>query len=243
MEVPDGWQGLTHKQWVAAIELKVVLSENSYLTNERKVRGYVCALSGAQHKKTLRKLGLLQLLAIAEAMEWLQTMPQHTTSYMRHMGLLRGPKDNMVDVVLMQLGLIQQFMKMVRPGDTVKSRKAMIGLIAVTHRPFFLPFNKHLCDVYVWLYRCLPNRVLVLNMYSTWGMLDSLRQRYEWVYSDDTDNDGPDHGFRALLENLAGDKFGDYYKVQRALLHDVMVHMDLNGWRTHKMQNTNKTIF
>jgi hypothetical protein len=244
--LPDGWEGLTKQQWVAAIYLKVITNERGNTASARKVRRYIGTLCHNKHKGALKALGILELMGIVEAMEWLHEMPSHTTSYMRSCMLLKGPADNMINVVLMQLGLMQQFMKMVRVvGDAngKECRKAMVGLMAVTHRPYLLPWNNRMCDVYMWLYKWLPTKVLVLNMYNTWGMMDKLRQRYEWVYNDDEASDGPDHGFRALLENLAGDKFGDYYQTQKAKLHDVMVHMDLNGWRQHKINNPSKSIF
>lgn len=98
-----------------------------------------------------------------------------------------------------------------------------------------------MCDVYLFFSKIVSNKTLALNLYNVWGMVQALKDRYPWVYDYTDDQEGPDHGFRSLLESLAGEKFGDYYQVQKAMLHDVMVHMDHNAHRVQKAKKDNKT--
>jgi len=234
---PDDWSGLSVKQWRAAINIKILFEADG--KRYKKLHRWMYDLCG--DKKVLG-VPLDNLTGIVETIEWIGEMPSHAESYMSGNILMRGPGKFMNEFTMQQFGLAQQCMvQFGKDGLSEKERiKHLRSLMAVCWMPRFLSFSARMVDVYMPLMRLVPEMMLVMNMYNVWGMVQELKNSYEWVYDESEDSSGPDHAFRSLIESLAGGKFGDYYQVQKAKLHDVMVHMDHNAYRVMEMNKAAK---
>lgn len=244
VQVPDGWRDLTPVLWRSAIALKV--SHDGGYYDGRMYKQWFKSLIVDAQPSALSVVDMLEedyLAGIVEQIEWIREIPEHDRSYFSSRLFLHGPQSSLSDFNMKQFGLAQQFIYMFgKPEQTDKQRvKHLRSLMAVTWRLSFIPWKSWMCDVYNRMMPIVPRRYLERNLFNVWGMIQTLPNKYEWVYDSRGDSEGPDHGFRSLLESLAGEKFGDYYQVQKAMLHDVMVHLDHNAHRVSKMKE-NSTV-
>ncbi len=239
---PGQWEGITNKQWRAAL---IIYSDDWSGGMEHMMHRALAELSMDEKvtKELLKQLELDEVCAIAEQLEWTQDVPRHRRSLLKRWGLFWGPNDFMMNCTVEQLGFVQQALAAIKNEtntDAVAVRKSLRMLMAISFRLFGLPFNNRLIKMNYWLMRCVPTSVLLLNVANVYAMLMELRETYEWAYDTTESEEGaPDHGYRALIEALSGEKFGTFYQVKKAKLHDVMVHLDLNAYRVAKQASNN----
>lgn len=243
-ELADHWDELTDKQWRWALML---LSKSWSSRMLRDYRKALCVLCNGD-KAMLELLNGLDegwILGMVESITWLNEPPVQFKSKVKWYMGWKGPADDLRNLNMEQLGFVQQFVALAKAADKDEDMLRWLRyLMATVYTPMGLPYRSWMVPVYAWMMRVVPTKVLLWNMTNVHAMLCGLREHYEWVYDEDneTDENRPQHGFRALLTSLAGTKFGDFYQVKKAKLHDVMVHMDLNAYETHKMMKQSNKI-
>jgi len=242
LDVAEHWDMLDGDQWRGALLLLSKSWAKGVMGKYRAALALLCA-----DRKTARvlldKMPDDLVLGLMEAIEWLNTPPIQFKSKMRWYGIWKGPQDDLQNLTMEQLGFVQQYVAAVKGAEDERVLRGHLRmLMACVFTLFGLRFRAKWVPLYSWLLRLVPMNTLLLNMTNVHAMLMGLRERYEWVYDEDaeTDDGMPQHGFRSLLNALAGNKFGDYYEVKRARLHDVMVHMDVNAYEVHKMKQNAK---
>lgn len=240
----DHWDELTDEQWRWARSLMARSWSKRLLKHYRKALCVLCD-GGGDMMRVLEGLDDAWVLGVVEGIEWLNEPPVQFKSKMRWWMGWKGPEHDLQNLNLQQLGFVQQFVAAAQSAENDKDlMRALRYLMATVYTPLGVGYWTRMVPVYAALMRCVPTKVLVWNMTNVHAMLLGLRDRYEWVYDEDNEEDSvrPNHGFRALLTSLAGTKFGDFYEVQKAKLHDVMVYMDLNAYEVSKMMKENKKV-
>jgi hypothetical protein len=244
-DVVEKWNVLNVAQWIAVMD---------YIRGKRKRLGYekfvlwrLRSLMGPfldkKERAKLQELDVIALGDMATAMAWISdTPPNHYQSFYRGWLWWKAPKEKLSGAAMKEYLLVSSFIQLwasgVRDNDAKKIMLGLNGAWAAGMRWRGCKWSNTIADVNMKIVRLVPVKHKMYCLYNWWGLTLWLRELYPEVFDGDDDDEGARvTGPRALLVNLAGEKFGGIKQVERADLHDVMTYMRICAVERIKLKN------
>lgn len=242
VEIPDEWNDLTFKQWKYSLLLLIYgeIYFNPWLNSFLKRKRF---------QWVFEYIDLAHFHEIADGCDLLKNNQMHYKSMMKRVGLFRGPDDCLKNVVWKQFGLVTEclsaYSDALKQDDNGQIRKYALIIFFTLYQPFFTSFKSERIEFYCKMFRwMLSDKTLKLAVNNVIGMLQHIEAIYPNAHDSAVEsNDSIDLGFRGLSVQLAGGKFGNYYELQSAKIHDVFAELERNAHRYLTELNNQKTEF
>lgn len=244
LEFPSDWRDLDSAQWHSIMDL-LEGSECSVPVREKLMRKCLLLVADTNDKglleDVLEEMDLAQLVSVFDGMEILKSPIILEKNHMPYIGILRGPKDQLLGMRWKEFGLFQEQIEVwgeaIQADNNADEVKAMCSVLAIVYRLPLLSFSSRMADVYLKLWPLFVRKKTIRRMMRQMlGLMENLREIYPETYDIKEGGEGPSLGFRGLSVSMAGNKFGDYYTLQRAYLHDVMTEMEQQAYQNRIME-------
>lgn len=159
-------------------------------------------------------------------------------SLLKRIGILRGPSDRLKTFTINQMSYVDSYAMAYHVDE---KREYLDAFFAAAYCLPPLPFSVKLLDFNTFLFRCVSEKTKKAALHNFLGLRANLVKEHPNTFEGGDDNSGLEKfGWRATMNNLAGPKYGSYYRAQRTLIPDAFLEFEMNSIKIKKMEHERK---
>ncbi|CAB4138818.1 hypothetical protein UFOVP350_5 [uncultured Caudovirales phage] len=248
--LPDGWEGLTRKEWRALLLLRGSVkvkreiersAPNALIYYEREVITGIELISYTQVLAALKVLtGWPAKQAMymtpeacamaAQEMPWCVLKHSHAKSYMPRVGMWLGPKQMLGNLTWERYALAEEALRgwgeAAQGADEKAMRKKERSLYAVLYAPmgYWKPW---IGRVNMLLAHVVRRHTLTNCLMNYSGMREAVMEVYDRVFNGPKGGQQRADQMRRLTIALSGTKFGDMRHTRTENVHNVLAYLTM----------------